>query len=55
VLYKYAFLYTDNFWPKGNPELKECEILCPSKLHKSYLKYLDIPEDIYDIYINSQS
>ena len=54
VLYKYAFLYTDGFWPKGNPELKECEALCPTKLHKAYLKYLDIPEDIYDIYINSR-
>jgi hypothetical protein len=53
VLYKYGFLYTDHFWPKGNPELKDCEYLCPDKIHKSYLKYLDIPDDIYDIYINS--
>ena len=54
VLYKYGFLYTDGFWPKRNAELKDCYLLCPDKLHKSYTKYLDIPEDIYGIYINSQ-
>jgi len=55
VLYKYGFLYTDGFWPKNNPELKDCDHLCQDKLHKSYVKYLDIPEDLYDIYANSRS
>jgi hypothetical protein len=55
VLYKYGFLYTDHFWPKGNPELKNCEELCPDKIHRSYLKYLEIPEDLYDVFVSSRS
>jgi hypothetical protein len=54
ILYKYGFLYIDGFWPRSNPELKNCHDLCPQKLHKSYMKYLELPEEIYDIYINSQ-
>jgi hypothetical protein len=54
VLYKYAFLYTDHFWPKGNPELKNCEELCPDRIHRSYLKYLEIPEDLYDVFASSR-
>jgi hypothetical protein len=55
VLYKYGFLYTDHFWPKGNPELRNCEELCPDRIHRSYLKYLEIPEDLYDIFVSSRS
>lgn len=54
ILYKYAMLYTNNFWPKMTKEVKESPEICPDKIHKSYLKYLEIPEDLYDIYISSQ-
>jgi hypothetical protein len=54
ILYKYAMLYTNSFWPKNTQEVKNSHELCPNKIHKSYLKYLEIPEDLYDIYINSQ-
>jgi hypothetical protein len=54
VLYKYGFLYTNGFWPSSskNGGLKDIEKLCPTKIHKSYYKYLETPNDIYDIYIN---
>jgi len=54
VLYKYAFLYTEGFWPKGNPELEDSWAVCPDKIHRSYLDYLEVPEELYDIYINSR-
>jgi hypothetical protein len=54
VLYKYGFLYTDHFWPKTGSEVKNCEEMCPEKIHRSYLKYLEAPEAVYDIFANSR-
>jgi hypothetical protein len=55
VLFKYGFLYTDGYWPKNNKELPECWTLCPDRILRSHLSYLNTPLDLYDIYTNSQS
>lgn len=54
VLFKYGFLYTDNYWPKNNPELNNVWEDCPDRILRSYLSYLNIPENVYDTYINSR-
>lgn len=54
ILYKYAFIYTNGFWPSAGSKLSGFYDKCPDKIKKSYLDYIDIPQDVYDIFINSQ-
>lgn len=55
VLYKYGFLYTHGFWPSRSPELSKSWKVCPDRIHRSYSDYLQFPEELYNIYINSRS
>ena len=49
ILYKYAYLYHYNKWPRG-AKLKQLYATCPDRLLKSYKDYLNIPKDVKAIY-----
>jgi hypothetical protein len=50
ILYKYAFLYNYNEWPDDNRKYKKVQRICPTTLLKNTQMYLDIPEEIVDMY-----
>ena len=50
ILYKYAFLYNYNTWPDDNRKYRKVQKICPTKLLDNVKDYLDIPEDIIEIY-----
>lgn len=54
ILFKYGFIYTNGFWPRTGAGLTVCWKACPDKIRRSYLSYLDIPQEVYNIFSNSQ-
>ena len=49
ILYKYAYLYHYNTWPKGI-KLKQVYTICSDRILKSYKDYLNIPKDVKALY-----
>jgi hypothetical protein len=54
ILFKYAFIHTNSFWPSSPKRDNNFYEKCPDKIRKSHLSYLDIPKEVYSIFINSQ-
>jgi hypothetical protein len=50
ILYKYAFLYNYHKWPDDNRKYKKVQQICPKTLFKNTQMYLNIPEEIVDMY-----
>jgi hypothetical protein len=50
ILYKYAFLYNYNTWPDDNRKYRKIQKICPTKLLDNVKDYLDMPDDIVEIY-----
>jgi hypothetical protein len=50
ILYKYAFLYNYHKWPDDNRKYKKVQRICPTTLFKNTQMYLNIPEEIVDMY-----